>query len=86
MARCHTSLHHIPGAHRCLSPTSDGDSDVDSELEDRVDGVKSWLSKNKGSSKALSDDGSLKGSSRWVQGWVLAAWLRLGTAHGVRKG
>ncbi|XP_015736360.1 unconventional myosin-XVIIIa isoform X6 [Coturnix japonica] len=42
----------------------DGDSDVDSELEDRVDGVKSWLSKNKGSSKALSDDGSLKGSSR----------------------
>ncbi|XP_053940755.1 unconventional myosin-XVIIIa isoform X23 [Cuculus canorus] len=42
---------------------SDGDSDVDSELEERVDGVKSWLSKNKGSSKALSDDGSLKGSS-----------------------
>uniref|UniRef100_A0A8B9EQX8 Unconventional myosin-XVIIIa n=1 Tax=Anser cygnoides TaxID=8845 RepID=A0A8B9EQX8_ANSCY len=41
---------------------SDGDSDVDSELEDRVDGVKSWLSKNKGSSKALSDDGSLKSS------------------------
>ncbi|KAM6242183.1 unconventional myosin-XVIIIa isoform 7-T8 [Porphyrio hochstetteri] len=39
----------------------DGDSDVDSELEERVDGVKSWLSKNKGSSKALSDDGSLKG-------------------------
>uniref|UniRef100_A0A8C5X0D5 Unconventional myosin-XVIIIa n=1 Tax=Malurus cyaneus samueli TaxID=2593467 RepID=A0A8C5X0D5_9PASS len=47
----------------------DGDSDVDSELEERVDGVKSWLSKNKGSSKALSDDGSLKGS-RWVQGWA----------------
>ncbi|NWT47126.1 MY18A protein, partial [Chroicocephalus maculipennis] len=41
---------------------SDGDSDVDSELEERVDGVKSWLSKSKGSSKALSDDGSLKGS------------------------
>ncbi|XP_039418689.1 unconventional myosin-XVIIIa isoform X22 [Corvus cornix cornix] len=40
----------------------DGDSDVDSELEERVDGVKSWLSKNKGSSKALSDDSSLKGS------------------------
>ncbi|XP_074449657.1 unconventional myosin-XVIIIa isoform X5 [Larus michahellis] len=40
----------------------DGDSDVDSELEERVDGVKSWLSKSKGSSKALSDDGSLKGS------------------------
>ncbi|XP_014403717.1 PREDICTED: unconventional myosin-XVIIIa isoform X9 [Myotis brandtii] len=43
---------------------SEGDSDVDSELEDRVDGVKSWLSKNKGpSSKATSDDGSLKSSS-----------------------
>ncbi|XP_065503535.1 unconventional myosin-XVIIIa isoform X8 [Caloenas nicobarica] len=41
----------------------DGDSDVDSELEERVDGVKSWLSKNKSSSKVLSDDGSLKGSS-----------------------
>uniref|UniRef100_A0A663F8Y1 Myosin XVIIIA n=1 Tax=Aquila chrysaetos chrysaetos TaxID=223781 RepID=A0A663F8Y1_AQUCH len=51
----------------------DGDSDVDSELEERVDGVKSWLSKNKGSSKALSDDGSLKGS-RWVQGWA-RGWL-----------
>uniref|UniRef100_A0A8C4UTT7 Myosin XVIIIA n=1 Tax=Falco tinnunculus TaxID=100819 RepID=A0A8C4UTT7_FALTI len=51
----------------------DGDSDVDSELEDRVDGVKSWLSKNKGSSKALSDDGSLKGS-RWVQDWA-RGWL-----------
>ncbi|XP_023099642.1 unconventional myosin-XVIIIa isoform X21 [Felis catus] len=43
--------------------TSEGDSDVDSELEDRVDGVKSWLSKNKGPSKAASDDGSLKSSS-----------------------
>ncbi|XP_045427029.1 unconventional myosin-XVIIIa isoform X14 [Pipistrellus kuhlii] len=43
---------------------SEGDSDVDSELEDRVDGVKSWLSKNKGpSSKATSEDGSLKSSS-----------------------
>ncbi|XP_019401358.1 PREDICTED: unconventional myosin-XVIIIa isoform X14 [Crocodylus porosus] len=42
---------------------SEGDSDMDSELEDRVDGVKSWLSKNKGSSKAVSDDGSLKSSS-----------------------
>ncbi|CAK6437916.1 unnamed protein product [Pipistrellus nathusii] len=42
----------------------EGDSDVDSELEDRVDGVKSWLSKNKGpSSKATSEDGSLKSSS-----------------------
>ncbi|XP_070338766.1 unconventional myosin-XVIIIa isoform X3 [Equus asinus] len=41
---------------------SEGESDVDSELEDRVDGVKSWLSKNKGPSKAASDDGSLKSS------------------------
>ncbi|XP_032313465.1 unconventional myosin-XVIIIa isoform X15 [Camelus ferus] len=41
----------------------EGDSDVDSELEDRVDGVKSWLSKNKGPSKTASDDGSLKSSS-----------------------
>nr|XP_033952988.1 unconventional myosin-XVIIIa isoform X7 [Pseudochaenichthys georgianus] len=40
-----------------------GDSDTDSEVEDRVDGVKSWLSKNKGSAKNLSDDGSLKSSS-----------------------
>lgn len=41
---------------------SDGASDTDSEVEDRVDGVKSWLSKNKGSAKNLSDDGSLKSS------------------------
>ncbi|XP_029466992.1 unconventional myosin-XVIIIa isoform X4 [Rhinatrema bivittatum] len=41
---------------------TEGDSDGDSELEDRVDGVKSWLSKNKGSSKTFSDDGSLKSS------------------------
>ncbi|XP_069767151.1 unconventional myosin-XVIIIa isoform X7 [Narcine bancroftii] len=33
------------------------DSDTDSEVEKRVDGVKSWLSRNKG-----SDDGSLKSS------------------------
>ncbi|XP_070761282.1 unconventional myosin-XVIIIa-like [Enoplosus armatus] len=39
-----------------------GDSDTDSEVEDRVDGVKFWLSKSKGSAKNLSDDGSLKGS------------------------
>ncbi|KAJ7990677.1 hypothetical protein DPEC_G00302880 [Dallia pectoralis] len=38
---------------------SEGDSS-DSDVEDRVDGVKSWLSKNKGSAKNLSDDGSLK--------------------------
>uniref|UniRef100_A0A4W4F6T1 Unconventional myosin-XVIIIa-like n=1 Tax=Electrophorus electricus TaxID=8005 RepID=A0A4W4F6T1_ELEEL len=37
---------------------SGDDSDVDSEVEDRVDGVKSWLSKNKGSSKTLLDEGS----------------------------
>ncbi|XP_076023990.1 unconventional myosin-XVIIIa isoform X4 [Genypterus blacodes] len=42
---------------------SPGDSDTDSELEDRVDGVKSWLSKSKGSAKNISDDGSLKSSS-----------------------
>ncbi|XP_047450750.1 unconventional myosin-XVIIIa isoform X9 [Mugil cephalus] len=42
---------------------SQGNSDSDSELEDRVDGVKSWLSKSKGSAKNLSDDGSLKSSS-----------------------
>ncbi|XP_073674519.1 unconventional myosin-XVIIIa isoform X2 [Garra rufa] len=41
----------------------EGGSDTDSEVEDRVDGVKSWLSKNKGSAKNLSDDGSLKSSS-----------------------
>uniref|UniRef100_A0A672YNX1 Myosin XVIIIAb n=1 Tax=Sphaeramia orbicularis TaxID=375764 RepID=A0A672YNX1_9TELE len=45
-----------------------GDSDTDSELEDRVDGVKSWLSKSKGSAKNLSDDGSLKSSSSsWAE-------------------
>ncbi|CAB1349146.1 unnamed protein product [Coregonus sp. 'balchen'] len=40
---------------------TEGDSS-DSEVEDRVEGVKSWLSKNKGSTKNLSDDGSLKSS------------------------
>ncbi|KAM9318464.1 unconventional myosin-XVIIIa isoform 4-T5 [Pholidichthys leucotaenia] len=40
-----------------------GDSETDSEVEDRVDGVKSWLSKSKGCAKNLSDDGSLKSSS-----------------------
>ncbi|XP_041851008.1 unconventional myosin-XVIIIa-like isoform X1 [Melanotaenia boesemani] len=39
-----------------------GQSDTDSEMED---GVKSWLSKNKGSTKNLSDDGSIK-SSRYA--------------------
>lgn len=46
----------------CPSPPhSEGDSS-DSEIEDCVDGVKSWLSKNKGSTKTLSDEGSLKSS------------------------
>uniref|UniRef100_A0A8C6PI14 Myosin XVIIIA n=1 Tax=Nothobranchius furzeri TaxID=105023 RepID=A0A8C6PI14_NOTFU len=40
-----------------------GNSDTDSEMEDRVDGVKSWLSKSKCSAKDFSDDGNLKGSS-----------------------
>ncbi|KAL0994187.1 hypothetical protein UPYG_G00118920 [Umbra pygmaea] len=38
------------------------ESDTDSEVEDRVDGVKSWLSKSKSSNKTMSDDGSLKNS------------------------
>lgn len=46
---------------------SEGASDTDSEVEDRVDGVKSWLSKNKGSAKNLSDDGSLKSSRSVLQ-------------------
>lgn len=33
---------------------------MDSEVEDRVDGVKSWISKNKGSTKTLSDEDNLK--------------------------
>uniref|UniRef100_A0A8C6PJ17 Myosin XVIIIA n=1 Tax=Nothobranchius furzeri TaxID=105023 RepID=A0A8C6PJ17_NOTFU len=41
---------------------SQGNSDTDSEMEDRVDGVKSWLSKSKCSAKDFSDDGNLKGS------------------------
>ncbi|XP_077963548.1 unconventional myosin-XVIIIa isoform X10 [Gasterosteus aculeatus] len=39
---------------------SGDEAETDSEVEDRVDGVKSWLSKNKGSTKTLSDEGSLK--------------------------
>uniref|UniRef100_A0A672ST13 Myosin XVIIIA n=1 Tax=Sinocyclocheilus grahami TaxID=75366 RepID=A0A672ST13_SINGR len=46
---------------------SEGASDTDSEVEDRVDGVKSWLSKNKGSAKNMSDDGSLKSSRSVLQ-------------------
>lgn len=33
---------------------------MDSEVEDRVDGVKSLLSKSKGSTKTLSDEGMQK--------------------------
>uniref|UniRef100_A0A672YQY5 Myosin XVIIIAa n=1 Tax=Sphaeramia orbicularis TaxID=375764 RepID=A0A672YQY5_9TELE len=44
---------------------SGDETETDSEVEDRVDGVKSWLSKNKGSTKALSEEGSLK-STRLV--------------------
>ncbi|XP_053543516.1 unconventional myosin-XVIIIa isoform X6 [Ictalurus punctatus] len=44
---------------------TEGDSDSCSEVEERVDGVKSWLSKNKGSAKNISDDSSLK-SSRYA--------------------
>uniref|UniRef100_A0A8C6UC11 Myosin XVIIIAb n=1 Tax=Neogobius melanostomus TaxID=47308 RepID=A0A8C6UC11_9GOBI len=54
---------------------SQGDSDTDSEVEDRVDGVKSWLSKNKNSAKNLSDDGSLK-SSRQTLYWLTVAESR----------
>ncbi|XP_030009272.1 unconventional myosin-XVIIIa-like isoform X4 [Sphaeramia orbicularis] len=42
---------------------SGDETETDSEVEDRVDGVKSWLSKNKGSTKALSEEGSLKSTS-----------------------
>ncbi|XP_007445054.1 suppressor protein SRP40-like [Python bivittatus] len=57
-----TLLEHGPEPPLAFSLASEGDSDPDSELEDRVDGVKSWLSKNKGSSKSVSEDGSLKSS------------------------
>ncbi|XP_035580339.1 unconventional myosin-XVIIIa isoform X3 [Zalophus californianus] len=57
-----TSLQDMVTKYQKRKNKPEGDSDVDSELEDRVDGVKSWLSKNKGPSKAASDDGSLKSS------------------------
>ncbi|XP_067463759.1 unconventional myosin-XVIIIa isoform X3 [Thunnus thynnus] len=41
------------------------ETETDSEVEDRVDEVKSWLSKNKGSTKTLTDEGSLK-STRYA--------------------
>uniref|UniRef100_A0A3B3RZY8 Myosin XVIIIAa n=1 Tax=Paramormyrops kingsleyae TaxID=1676925 RepID=A0A3B3RZY8_9TELE len=45
------------------------DSDMDSEVEDRVDGVKLHLSRSKDSSRTLSDDVSMK-SPRWVTLWA----------------
>ncbi|KAK2870947.1 hypothetical protein Q8A67_023474 [Cirrhinus molitorella] len=42
---------------------SGDESDMDSEVEDRVDGVKSLLSKSKGSVKTLSDEGTQKTTS-----------------------
>uniref|UniRef100_A0A9J8D903 Myosin XVIIIAa n=1 Tax=Cyprinus carpio carpio TaxID=630221 RepID=A0A9J8D903_CYPCA len=39
---------------------SGDESDMDSEVEDRVDGVKSLFSKSKGSTKTLSDEGTQK--------------------------
>lgn len=39
---------------------SGDESDMDSEVEDRVDGVKSLLSKSKGSTKTLTDEGTQK--------------------------
>lgn len=45
-----------------LFPHSGDETETDSEVEDRVDGVKSWLSKNKGSTKTQPDEGSLKGT------------------------
>lgn len=44
---------------------SGDETETDSEIEDRVDGVKSWLSKNKATAKTPSDEGSLK-SARLV--------------------
>ncbi|XP_071316775.1 unconventional myosin-XVIIIa-like isoform X10 [Trachinotus anak] len=44
---------------------SGDETETDSEVEDRVDGVKSWLSKNKGSTKTQSEEGSLK-SARYA--------------------
>uniref|UniRef100_A0A3B4B329 Myosin motor domain-containing protein n=1 Tax=Periophthalmus magnuspinnatus TaxID=409849 RepID=A0A3B4B329_9GOBI len=45
---------------------SGDETETDSEVEDRVDGVKSWLSKNKGTAKPQSEEASLK-STRSVQ-------------------
>uniref|UniRef100_A0A671LCP4 Unconventional myosin-XVIIIa-like n=1 Tax=Sinocyclocheilus anshuiensis TaxID=1608454 RepID=A0A671LCP4_9TELE len=50
---------------------SGDESDMDSEVEDRVDGVKSLLSKSKGSAKTLSDEGTQK-TTRSV--WNISVW------------
>ncbi|KAK7925053.1 hypothetical protein WMY93_007363 [Mugilogobius chulae] len=39
------------------------ETETDSEVEDRVDGVKSWLSKNKGTTKTQSEEVNLKSTS-----------------------
>lgn len=44
---------------------SGDETETDSEVEDRVDGVRSWLSQNKTTAKIPSDEGSLK-STRLV--------------------
>uniref|UniRef100_A0A8C6WTH0 Myosin XVIIIAa n=1 Tax=Neogobius melanostomus TaxID=47308 RepID=A0A8C6WTH0_9GOBI len=36
------------------------ETETDSEVEDRVDGVKSWISKNKGTAKTQPEEGNLK--------------------------
>uniref|UniRef100_A0AAQ5XXJ2 Myosin XVIIIAa n=1 Tax=Amphiprion ocellaris TaxID=80972 RepID=A0AAQ5XXJ2_AMPOC len=68
------------------------DTETDSEVEDRVDGVKSWLSKNKGSTKTLSDEGSLKSTRlflafllhhvRWL---CISVWLKLYTFPALKR-
>lgn len=69
-----------------MTPFSQGDSDTDSELEDRVDGVKSWLSKSKGSAKNLSDDGSLKSSrSVWAEGFSVFGWSHFHDPEEIKK-
>lgn len=50
---------------------SGDETETDSEVEDRVDGVKSWLSKNKGSAKTQSDEGSLKSTRSVITSMLL---------------
>uniref|UniRef100_A0A8C7KZR2 Myosin XVIIIAa n=1 Tax=Oncorhynchus kisutch TaxID=8019 RepID=A0A8C7KZR2_ONCKI len=49
------------------------DLDTDSEV-DSVDDVKSWLSKNKGSTKTLSAEGSLKSSRSVLSCWFASSF------------